>query len=99
MSDGYRSMKGTPYWMAPEVIKQTGHGRYGTNERNVLTQTFEGGRGRFIYLSHKSLFCTPHSHSMHPLVCVDFGIIINQFLGACHHYPLIHQRLHEWMEG
>lgn len=24
-SDGARSLRGTPYWMAPEVIKQTGH--------------------------------------------------------------------------
>lgn len=27
-ADQYNSLKGTPYWMAPEVIKQTGHGRF-----------------------------------------------------------------------
>ena len=26
-ADGNKSVKGTPYWMAPEVITQTGHGR------------------------------------------------------------------------
>ncbi|EFN53500.1 hypothetical protein CHLNCDRAFT_25736, partial [Chlorella variabilis] len=27
VADGNKSVKGTPYWMAPEVITQTGHGR------------------------------------------------------------------------
>lgn len=26
-ADGNKSVRGTPYWMAPEVITQTGHGR------------------------------------------------------------------------
>ena len=50
---GHRSIKGTPYWMAPEVIKQTGHGRQ-ADIWSVGCTVLEMGHGKTPWSEHGS---------------------------------------------
>eukprot|EP00471_Norrisiella_sphaerica_P009267 CAMPEP_0184498358 /NCGR_PEP_ID=MMETSP0113_2-20130426/38731_1 /TAXON_ID=91329 /ORGANISM="Norrisiella sphaerica, Strain BC52" /LENGTH=638 /DNA_ID=CAMNT_0026885825 /DNA_START=74 /DNA_END=1990 /DNA_ORIENTATION=- len=84
-SDGPPSLRGTPYWMAPEVIKQTGHGRQadiwsvGCTVLEMLTG--KPPWSKFETIS-AALYHIAHTDDM-PDVPSDFSPSATQFIHAC----------------
>ena len=65
-SNAQKSFTGTPYWMAPEVIKESGHGRKSDIWFVVPSIPIQG----LYTIIHYTRFCLAN----HVINCIDYAI-------------------------
>uniref|UniRef100_A0A671PNP7 Mitogen-activated protein kinase kinase kinase 19 n=1 Tax=Sinocyclocheilus anshuiensis TaxID=1608454 RepID=A0A671PNP7_9TELE len=84
-SDVLKSVHGTPYWMAPEVISETGHGRK-SDIWSIGCTVFEMATGK-PPLAHMNkmaaLFYIGAQKGLMPSLSDDFSTNANGFVKAC----------------